>query len=124
MNESKPQSFDFIIEIAVEFWRLKKRFGMIDSRLDKSESLVLTEQIQRMSCVLEKYRIEIHDPKGEVYTDGANLKLIYIQDVDDLPSGVCRVIETVKPSVFYSGVVIFPGEVIVGQGKTIKSGQV
>ncbi len=124
MEEKKLQHSDFVVEMAIEFWRLKKRLGNIKSSLAVSESQALSDQIQRMQRVFEKYQIEIRDPKGEIYTDGCSLKPIYIQDVEDLPAGVCRVIETVKPSILSCGVVIFQGEVIVGQGKMHKSDKV
>ncbi len=124
MKENKVQCLDFVVEMAIEFWRLEKRLGKMKAALALSESQALFDQIQRIQRVFEKYQVEIRDPKGEIYTDGCSLKPIYIQDVEDLPAGVCRVIETIKPSIFSCGVVIFQGEVIVGQGKTEKSDKV
>ncbi len=124
MNQEKSAHLDFFVEMAVEFWRLEKRFGKLSSFLSKDAQKAFADQMQRMRHVFEKYNIEIHDPRGEIYIDGCSLKAIYIEEVDDLPAGVCRVIETIKPSICSNGVQIFQGEVIVGQGKIQKSNKV
>ncbi len=120
MSESKTEYLDCVVDMAIEFWRLEKRFGKVGCFLSNGEGQAFTDQMQRMRSVFEKYQIEIHDPKGELYTDGRSLKAIYIQEVNDLPLGVCRVIETIKPCVCSKGVQIFQGEVIVGQGQSSK----
>ncbi len=124
MSKNESQYQDFVIEIAIEFWRLEKRFGKVSSFLSIEERQSFVDQMQRMTRVFEKYGIEVHDPKGEIYLDGCSLKVIYIEEVPDCPAGECRVIETVKPSVCSKGVVIFHGEVIVGQGKVHKPSKV
>lgn len=124
MGENDSEYQDFVVEMAIEFWRLEKRFGKAGSFLSAEERQLFADQMQRMRRVLEKFEIEIHDPKGEIYTDGRSLKAIYIEEVSDFPAGECRIIETVKPCVCYKGCVIFSGEVIVGQGKTPKPNKV
>lgn len=117
------ESMDFVVDMAVEFWRLQKRAGKI-ANLNNSEGKAFFDQMERLINVFEKFQIEIHDPKDEIYKDGRSLKAIYIEEVHDLPPGECRVIETVKPSVICKGVQIFQGEVIVGQGKSKKPNKV
>lgn len=115
------ESVDFLVDMAIEFWRLEKRLIKVKSSLSNTDAQTFGDQMQRMAAVFEKHQIEIHDPKGEIYIDGRALKAIYIEEVANLAVGECRVIETIKPSVCRKGVQIFQGEVIVGQGPSKKS---
>jgi len=114
---------DFISSLAIEIWRLEKRFEKVKDDITKGEKSGITsisDQIQRIKDVLKKQEVEICEHTGTAYNDGLSLKVLHIEEIDGLPEGKMQIIETIKPSVYLKGKVIFLGEVIVGKSKGIK----
>ena len=114
---------DFVSSLAIEIWRLEKRMQREKEDIAKGENSGLTlifDQMQRIKDVFKKQEIEIHEHTGENYNDGLSLKVLHIEEMDGIPLGKMEIIETVKPSVYLKGKVIFPGEVIVGKAKENK----
>jgi len=111
---------DFISSLAIEIWRLEKRFEKTKNDMVKGEKLKNTsivDQIQRIKDVFMKHEIEICEHSGAAYNDGLSLKVLHIEEIDGLSKGKMKIIETIKPSVYLKGKVIFIGEVIVGKYK-------
>jgi hypothetical protein len=112
---------DFISSLSIEFWRLKKRIQNMKTDNEKKQKTddfsSITDQIQRIDDVLKKYEIEICDHIGENYNDGKSLKVLHIEEMEDIPIGKMKVIETIKPTIYLNGKVIFFGEVIIGKSK-------
>ena len=111
---------DFISLLAIEIWRLEKRFEKVKGDMTKGEKsgiVSIGDQIQRIKDVLKKQELEICEHTGTVYNDGLSLKVLHIEEIDGLPKGKMQIIETIKPSVYLKGKVIFLGEVIVGKSK-------
>jgi len=114
---------DFISSLAIEIWRLEKRFEKVKEDITKDEKSGITsisDQIQRIKDVLKKQEVEICEHTGTIYNDGLSLKVLHIEEIDGLPEGKMQIIDTIKPSVYLKGKVIFLGEVIVGKSKGIK----
>ena len=111
---------DFISSLAIEIWRLEKRFEKVKDDMTKGEKSGITsisDQIQRIKDVLKKQEVEICEHTGTAYNDGLSLKVLHIEEIDGLHEGKMQIIETIKPSVYLKGKVIFLGEVIVGKSK-------
>ena len=106
-------SMDLIASLSIELWRLEKRIDKAKDTVDSS----ITDQFQRIKDILGKQDIEICEHTGSDYNDGMSVKLLHMEEVDNLLPGKMKVIETVKPSVYYKGQVILHGEVIVGKSK-------
>jgi len=106
-------SMDLISTLSIELWRLDKRIDKVKSSIDSS----ITDQFQRIKDMLRKQEIEICEHTGTDYNDGMSVKVLHVEEVDNLPSGKMKIIETVKPSIYYRGQVISHGEVIVGKSK-------
>ncbi len=114
---------DFISSLAIEIWRLEKRFEKVKSDMVKNENSGISsvgDQIQRIKDVFKKQEVEVCEHTGTIYNDGLSLKVLHIEEIDGLPEGKMQIIETIKPSVYLKGKVIFLGEVIVGKSKEIK----
>jgi hypothetical protein len=114
---------DFISSLAIEIWRLEKRFEKVKGNMTKGENsgiISIGDQIQRIKDIFERQEIEICEHTGTIYNDGLSLKVLHIEEIDGLPAGKMQIIETIKPSVYLKGKVIFLGEVIVGKSKGIK----
>jgi hypothetical protein len=112
---------DFISSLSIELWRLKKRIQNMKKdneekqEIDKFSSI--TDQLQRLDDVLKKYDIVICDHNGENYNDGKALKVLHIEEVENIPNGRMKVIDTIKPTIYLNGKVIFFGQVIIGKSK-------
>lgn len=121
LEEGSKYLIDFISALSIEFWRLKKRIQ--DAKIDEEkikESIYLSpiiDQIQRIVDILKKYNIEICNHNGENYNDGKALKVLHIEEMEEIPSGKMKIIETIKPTIYLNGKVIFFGEVIIGKSK-------
>jgi len=114
---------DFISSLAIEIWRLEKRFEKAKGDMTKGKKsgiVSICDQIQRIKDVLKKQEVEICEHTGTAYNDGLSLKVLHIEEIDELPEGKMQIIETIKPSVYLKGKVIFLGEVIVGKAKKNK----
>jgi len=109
-------SMDLISSLAIELWRLEKRIDKVKGAIDSS----ITDQFQRIKDTLGKQEIEICEHTDADYNDGMSIKVLHVEEVDNLPSGKMKVIETVKPSIYCRGKVISHGEVIVGKSKEKK----
>lgn len=111
---------DLVSSLAIEMWRLEKRVEIAKADSPK-ESIVanqaILDQFQRIKDVFKKHDIETHEHTGVAYNDGLSLKVLHVEEVDSLPKGKMQVIETVKPSIYFKGQVVFHGEVIVGKAK-------
>ena len=66
---------------------------------------------------LIKHEVDIREYTGESYNDGLSLKAIHFETDENLPKGMMRIIETVKPSVYLKGSIILHGEVVVAKSK-------
>jgi len=111
---------DFISSLAIEIWRLEKRFEKAKGDMTKDENSEIAsigDQIQRIKDIFKRQEIEICEHTGAAYNDGLSLKVLHIEEIDGLPEGKMQIIETIKPSVYLKGKVIFLGEVIVGKAK-------
>ena len=104
-------SMDLVSSLAIELWRLEKRIDKVKNSIDNS----ITDQFQRIKDILRKQEIEICEHTDADYNDGMSVKVLHVEDVDNLPPGKMKIIETVKPSIYSRGKVISHGEVIVGK---------
>jgi hypothetical protein len=117
-SESGIDIKSLIVSFAIEVWRLEKRVNQAKSLLkDNEDSDSLQDQLQRIKDVLAKQDIEIQESTGSIYNDGMSLKVLHVEEADNLQKGTMQIIETVKPSVFLKGEVISHGEIIVGKPK-------
>lgn len=104
-------SMDLVSSLAIELWRLEKRIDKAKTTIDNS----ITDQIQRIKDVFRKQEIEIREHTGADYNDGLSLKALHFEEFDNIPAGKMKVIETVKPSIYFKGKIISHGEVLVGK---------
>ena len=108
-------SIDLVSSLAIEMWRLDKRVNKVlaESPIDNS----IVDQIQRIKDIFRKQDVEICEHTDTEYNDGMSVKVLHVEEVDNLPLGKMKVLETVKPSVYLKGQVISHGEIIVGKSK-------
>ena len=86
--------------------------------MDNKELSSLNDQLQRIKDVLSKHGIETQEFTGENYNDGMSFKVLHVEEISDLPKEAMRIVETVKPTVYLNGKVIYHGEIIIGKSKS------
>ena len=87
------------------------------TRSEQAVDTSIIDQIQRIKDILRNQEIEICEHLGADYNDGMSVKALHIEEMDNIPQGKMKIIETIKPSIYYKGKVISHGEVIVGKSK-------
>jgi hypothetical protein len=102
----------FVTGVATNLWRLRQK--MIEPGTDRplEEMRRAWRHLQSAWDVLADAGIEIQDHTGAPFDVGQSLHVIAYQPTPGLNAE--RVIETIKPSVYYGGRVVQMGEVIVG----------
>jgi hypothetical protein len=96
--------------IGVVIWRLRKRTVSESDPPDKIRRI--SRDIDSAGDVMRQSDIEIKDHDGEAYDGGMRLRVISFQETPGLMSD--KIIETIKPTIYYKGRMIRMGEVIVG----------
>ena len=102
---------DFLAEISVGAWRLKKK--MIDTKSGEplNEMSRAYRHLESVFITLEKEGIEIQDHDGQSFDAGLSLKVLTYQPLPNIDKEF--VYDTIKPSVYLKGERILMGEVIV-----------
>lgn len=108
-------STDFFVALVDELWRLKGRIDRLadDGRADES-ARPLRDSHRRLGELLESVGVTIADYAGQPYVEGTRFDIAYMSDGTD-PSEPLVVRETLRPGVFWQGVLIRPAQVVLGQ---------
>jgi len=111
-EERNEAGLNFIIDIAIGVWRMKKK--MIDPATKQPliEMKKAYRHLESVIYALEKEKIEIQDHDNDGFESGLSLKVLAFQPTPGLTREI--IIETVKPTIYYKGERILLGEVIVG----------
>ena len=97
-------------EIGTIIWRLQKR---ATAEIDPSEKIRrVSRDIESANDILCQGDIEIKDHTGQIYDGGMRLRVIAFQPLSGLARD--KIIDTIKPTIFFKGKMIRMGEVIVG----------
>jgi hypothetical protein len=112
-NISVPQQInkDFLAEVSVGAWRLKKKMTDSKSGEPLDEMSRAYRHLESVFITLEKEGVEIQDHDGQPFDPGLSIKVLTYQPT----SGIDKeyVLETIKPSIYLKGDRILMGEVIV-----------
>jgi hypothetical protein len=113
-----PAVSDFVLfNLCTEIWRLKKKVASEQHKGVLNESQI-PRYIERIDMALESANLLIHDHSGERYLPGQAVKVISVQQCEDIPVGEERIIETIKPTIYRNGIVVKQGEVVIGTSFT------
>ncbi len=115
--------FKLITSIGVEIWRLEKRLNKLDNENPNLELTPFFDQVQRIKDIFMREGIVIKDYLTEGYKEGISLKVLSFEEDASLPPGALKVVETVRPTIFYKDKVIFHGEVVVAKSTQNKQGE-
>lgn len=97
-------------EIGTIVWRLQKR---ATAEVEAPEKIKrVSRDIESASDILSQGDIEIRDHTGQIYDGGMGLRVIAYQPMPELSRA--KIIETIRPTIYYKNKIIRIGEVIVG----------
>ncbi len=97
-------------EIGTIIWRLQKR---ATAEIEPPEKIRrVSRDIESASDILCQGDIEITDHTGQIYDGGMGLRVIAYQPIPGLSRA--KIIETIRPTIYYKNKIIRVGEVIVG----------
>jgi hypothetical protein len=111
MSVSKEINRDFLAEVSVGAWRLKKKMTDSKSGEPLNEMSRAYRHLESVFITLEKEGIEIQDHDGQSFDAGLSLKVLTYQPLPNIDKEF--VYDTIKPSVYLNGERILMGEVIV-----------
>lgn len=110
-KDSQEINKDFLAEVTVGAWRLKKK--MTDNKTGEplNEMSRAYRHLESVFITLEKEGIELQDHDGQPFDPGMSLKVLTYQPAPGIEKEF--VLETIKPSIYLKGELILMGEVIV-----------
>jgi len=104
----------FIVAIATEVWRTRRRFmRFLDITEDKVRKV--DGALKRIEKVLKENEVQIIDIEGEKYDVGmADIVVIGSEPREDIKGGEEVILETIGPTIFWKDRLINKGKVIIG----------
>ena len=102
----------FFAEIGTGLWRMRRKLTDPSTDAPYEETRKAYRHLEALMDTLSHAGIVIQDLTGSRYNTGMSLKVIAFQPVPDMQEE--KIIETIKPSIYYRDNPIQTGEVIVG----------
>ena len=96
-------------------WRLEKRLKKLHEEKPELDLGAFFDQTERVRDLFMRDGFVIKDYLEEGYKEGISLQVLHFEDDPSLPPGVAKIVETVRPTIFYNDKVIFHGEVVVAK---------
>ena len=106
---------NFLVDLGVEFWRLKSRLQKIENTIEDSAKKNIASSFQKIERYLETHDIEIQDHTNKPFNDGLNVDVLSVVKEEGTKTPVIK--ETVEPSVMSKGQLVKRAKVIVMEGK-------
>jgi hypothetical protein len=120
MTRSKPQEqiwdqqlLPFLADIGTGLWRLRHKMVKPGTNQPLVEMQRPFRHLESVWDALIQAGVDIQDHTDKPFDPGMSLKVISYQPMPGL--GRERVIETIKPTIYFKGKMIQMGEVIVGR---------
>lgn len=107
--------FKLVTSLCVEMWRMEKRLKKLHEEKPDIDLGSFFDQMQRIKDICGREGVVVKDYSEENYKEGISLKVLHFEDDPSLPPGISKIVETVRPTVFYNDKVIFHGEVVVAK---------
>lgn len=101
-----------LYSLAIEVWRLKKKFNKIESSLKNDESKSISNSVEKIELFLKKKKIETVDFTDVPYNEGLNVDVLSIEKGDHSKTLIS---ETIEPTVTLDGKIIRRAKVILSQ---------
>jgi len=106
----------FLTDLGTKLWRLRINMVQAGNNEPLEEMRRAHRHLQAAWEVLTEAGIEVQDHTDMTFSSGMSLKVLAFQPMEGIEKE--RVVETVKPTIYYKGRSIQIGEVIVGIPRT------
>lgn len=110
--EAERQHARLLADVATGLWRLRQRMVDPETGRPLEEMRRAFRHLESVWDALAGAGVEIQDHTGAPFRSGLALRVIAFQPTEGFDTE--KVIETVKPSIYYKGRSVQMGEVIVG----------
>ena len=108
---SSKERLTFLAEVGTGLWRLRQKMIKPGTKRPLEEMQKAFRHLESTWDVLTQAGLEIQDHTGAAYDSGMSLKAIAFQPTQGI--GREKIMETIKPTIYYKGQPIQMGEVIV-----------
>lgn len=108
--ENKDEFLDMAMEVGTLVWRAQRILSGMNEQ--SKELRRVSRDLESVRDVLFQRGVEIKDHTGQVYISGMALRVITFQPMVGLAHQ--KIIETLKPTIYFRNKVIQMGDVIVG----------
>ena len=105
-----------VAEVGTGLWRIRQKINVLEQNDASRETASAKRALDSTWNLLHQEGVEIQDHNGDIIIGGESLKILAFQPTEGIDRN--RVIETLKPTIFYQDRIIQNGEVIVGKPAT------
>lgn len=98
---------------AIEIWRLSNRLNKINDQIPSAHHRGFESSLSKLTNYFTDMGVQIVDPTGEPYNDGANVDVIAFENDPNCDRDTVK--ETLEPSVYVNGELIKRAKIIVIQ---------
>jgi hypothetical protein len=116
-DELSKEQMQMLADVGTGLWRLKQKMVQPGSSLPLPEMRRAYRHLEYTWEALTEAGIEIQDHIDSLFDSGLSLQVIAFQPMHGVKQE--KVIETIKPSIYYRGNRIQMGQVIVGTPESI-----
>lgn len=101
----------YLVELAVEIWRLGNRLEKITSNISDDQNKALQNSYTKLKRFLDKNDIGLIDYKNEKFNDGLNLDILAIEKDSNIKETIIKEIH--EPAVTIKGKIVKKAKVIL-----------
>ena len=101
----------YLVELAVEVWRLGNRLEKISSSISDDQAKALQNSYTKMKRFLDKNDIDVIDYTNKKYNEGLNLDVLAVEKDSNLKEAIIK--ETHEPAITLKGKIVKKAKVIL-----------
>ncbi len=102
-----------LIDLAVEVWRIEKRFAKAKENLSDDQNKAFENSTNKLNRFLQKNDITYVDYTDQKYNEGLNLDVLDIEKDENAVESIIK--DTHEPAVFHMGKLIKKAKVVVSE---------
>ncbi len=115
VQDNSKQLLQLVADLATVFWRMQQKIDQLKSadKIEDDNYRRFLRYYNNAQDILRNNDFEISDHTNESHTGGEAYKVVAYQPEEDFTEE--KVIETIKPTIYFKDKISQRGEVIVGQ---------
>ncbi|MBT4209967.1 MAG: hypothetical protein HOE19_03585 [Candidatus Komeilibacteria bacterium] len=105
---------DFV-ELAIEVWRLERKINSLSDSIDDNKKKIMENSVHKLKGYLKRHDVEIREYHEEKYTEGMNVEILSVEQMDNLKWPMIK--ETIEPAIIVKGHFVNKAKVILLKNK-------